>query len=178
MFKSIYYIAPPHDNKQILSLNIDSKSSSDNIVFTLINNYPKDISMAIKKKQKILKKSVKKAPARPAARPVTKPVAPSFKHPIMPLGDRVLVRPFSAEEIAKPNSFGIIIPETVQKEKPEQGEVVAVGPGHYNDGKLIPVKVKVGDIVLFSKYGFDDVTLDSKEFYILKEESILAIINK
>ena len=129
--------------------------------------------MATKKKQKSAKKAVKKVHKETRKKASTVSVAP-----IMPLGDRVLVRPFTAEEMAKPNSFGIIIPEMVQKEKPEQGEVVAVGPGRYDDGKLVPVRVRVGDRVLFSKYGFDDVTLDGKEFYILKEESILAIINK
>jgi len=68
------------------------------------------------------------------------------------------------------------IPETVDKEKPEQGKVVAVGEGHYDDGKLIPVRVKVGDRVLFSKYGYDDVKIGDEEYYILKEENILAVI--
>ncbi len=95
---------------------------------------------------------------------------------IMPLGDRVLVRPFTADDMAPKKSFGIIIPDTVQKEKPEQGEVVAVGEGRREDGKLIPVRVKVGDTILFSRYGFEDVRVDDKEFYILKEENILAII--
>lgn len=95
---------------------------------------------------------------------------------ITPLGDRVLLRPFTAEEVEKKNDFGIIIPETISKERPEQGEVIAVGEGHYDDGKLIPVKVKVGDKVIFSKYGFDEVKMDGDELYILKEESILAII--
>jgi len=94
---------------------------------------------------------------------------------IMPLGDRVLLKPLSSESENK-NQFGIIIPETVDKEKPEQGKVVAVGEGHYDDGKLIPVRVKVGDRVLFSKYGYDDVKIGDEEYYILKEENILAVI--
>ena len=101
---------------------------------------------------------------------------PAQKIGVKPLGDRVLVRPFTAEDLATKNKFGIIIPDTAAKEKPEQGEVVAVGEGRMENGKLIPVKVKIGDVVIFSKYGFDDVTVDGSEFYILKEENILAII--
>jgi chaperonin GroES len=96
---------------------------------------------------------------------------------IAPLGDRVLVKPISEEELHKKNQYGIIIPETVDKEKPEQGTVVAVGEGRVDDGQIIPVKVKVGDKILFSKYGYDDVKVDEEEYYILKEENILAIIN-
>lgn len=121
------------------------------------------------KKQKV-KKQTKKT--------VTKSSVAPLQHPIQPLADRVLVRPFSAQEVETKNSFGIIIPDTVKKERPERGEVIAVGPGYYDDGKLIPVKVKVGDIVLFSKYGFEDISFDGTELYILKEESILAIIKK
>lgn len=98
------------------------------------------------------------------------------KGKIMPLGDRVLIRPFSADEVQTKNNFGIIIPETVSKERPEQGEVVAVGEGRYEDGKLIPMKVKVGDIVVFSKYGFDEIKSGDDELYILKEDGILAVI--
>ncbi|TSC59560.1 MAG: chaperonin GroES [Parcubacteria group bacterium Gr01-1014_107] len=95
---------------------------------------------------------------------------------IIPLGDRVLIKPMSGEESGKKSQFGIIIPETVDKEKPEQGKVVSVGEGRFEDGKLIPMKVKVGDKILFSKYGYDDVKINDEEFYILKEENILAIL--
>lgn len=95
---------------------------------------------------------------------------------VIPLGDRVLVRPFLEEETGKKNQFGIIIPETIDKEKPEQGEVLAVGEGRYEDGRVVPMRLKAGDKVLFSKYGYDEVKVDDKELYILKEESILAII--
>jgi chaperonin GroES len=95
---------------------------------------------------------------------------------ITPLGDRVLIKPSTAAEIEKKNDFGIIIPETISKERPEQGRVVAVGEGRYENGKLVPVKVKVGDMVVFSKYGFDEVKDGADELYILKEDSILAII--
>ncbi len=96
---------------------------------------------------------------------------------VVPLGDRVLVRPFSGEDNEKTKS-GIYIPDTAQKEKPSEGKVVAVGPGRYDDsGKLIPVRVKVGDTVMYSKYAYDEVKIDGTEYYILKEDTILAIIN-
>lgn len=94
---------------------------------------------------------------------------------IIPLGDRVLLKPISAEELGK-TAFGIIIPETVSKEKPEQGKVIAVGEGKWESGKRIPIEVKVGDRVVFSRYGYDEIKIDSEEFYILKEENILAVI--
>ncbi len=95
---------------------------------------------------------------------------------IRPLGDRILIRPFSVEETEKKNNFGIIIPDTVDKASPEQGEVLAVGEGRYIDGKIVPIKVKVGDTVIFSKYGFDEVKVGGEELYILREDSILAVI--
>lgn len=95
---------------------------------------------------------------------------------IIPLGDRVLVKPFSEEDTKKTKS-GIIIPETVDKERPEQGKVIAVGEGRTtDDGKVLPMKVKVGDIVIFSKYGPDEVKVNGDEYFMLKEENILAII--
>ncbi|MBI5816987.1 MAG: co-chaperone GroES [Candidatus Yonathbacteria bacterium] len=98
------------------------------------------------------------------------------KHKIIPLGDKVLIRPMSGEEGKKTKS-GIIIPETIDKEKPEQGKVIAVGQGRTNDeGKVLPMKVKVGDTVLFSKYGPDEVKIDGEEYFILSEGSILAVI--
>ncbi|OHA17416.1 MAG: co-chaperone GroES [Candidatus Taylorbacteria bacterium RIFCSPLOWO2_12_FULL_43_20] len=98
----------------------------------------------------------------------------SSKISVHPLADRVLLEPLDVEE---KNASGIIIPDTVSKEKPEQGKVVAVGEGRTDEnGKIIPVKVKVGDVVLFSKYGYDDVKIEGEEYYILKEENILAII--
>jgi chaperonin GroES len=94
---------------------------------------------------------------------------------IRPLSDRVVIRPHSLEDKKSPS--GIIIPDTVSKEKPEQGKVVAVGEGRVDDnGKVVVMKVKVGDSVLFSKYGYDEVKIEGVEYYILKEENILAII--
>lgn len=101
----------------------------------------------------------------------------SKKEPnIIPLGDKVLVKPTEVEDKKSPS--GIIIPDTLSKEKPEQGKVIAVGNGKWNeDGdERIPLSVKVGDTVLFSKYGFDEVKIDDEEYYILSESSILAII--
>lgn len=95
---------------------------------------------------------------------------------ITPLGDRVLVRPLSTDELQTKTASGIIIPDTIDKEKPEQGEVIAVGSGKYIDGKLIPIQVTKGDRIVFSKYGFDEVKIDDEEYYILKEDQILAII--
>jgi len=99
---------------------------------------------------------------------------------IKPVGDRVLVRPFTEEALrqaqGKRPSFGIILPESVMKEKSAQGKVLAVGEGKLVDGKLVPVRIKVGDTVIFSKYGYDEVEQDGEELYLLKEDSILAVI--
>ena len=95
---------------------------------------------------------------------------------LIPLGDRVVVKP-SEKEGEKKLASGIIIPETVDKEKPAQGVVVAVGPGKYEDGKRIPPQVKVGDTIIFSKYGYDEVKIEGQEYYILSESSILGIVN-
>ncbi|MDP3763271.1 MAG: co-chaperone GroES [bacterium] len=99
------------------------------------------------------------------------------KAQIKPFGDRVLVRPFTEDEVkGKKSSFGIILPESVTKEKSAQGKVLAVGEGKWVEGKLQPVRLKVGDKVIFSKYGYDEVEQDGVELYLLKEESILAVI--
>jgi len=95
---------------------------------------------------------------------------------VTPLADRVVVRPLRADEIGTKRASGIIIPETVDKERPEQAEIVAVGPGKYEDGKLVPMRVKVGDRVVFSKYGYDEIKIEGEEYLILKEDNILAII--
>jgi len=96
---------------------------------------------------------------------------------IQPLGDRVVVRPIDKNEGARSPS-GIIIPETAAKEKPERGIVIAAGPGKYENGERIPMTVRIGSSVLFSKYGYDEVKIDGEEYYILSESSILAIIPK
>jgi len=99
----------------------------------------------------------------------------TVKNKIIPLGDRVLISPVSFD--SKKTVSGIIIPETVDKEKPEQGKVIAVGDGRIaDDGKVIPVKVKKGEVVIFSKYGPDEIKIDGEEYYIISESNILAVI--
>jgi chaperonin GroES len=93
---------------------------------------------------------------------------------IKPLGDRVVVRPTEKKE--EKSASGLIIPDTANKEKPATGTVVAVGPGKYEDGKIVPMTVKAGDKVLFSKYGYDEVKIGGEEYYVLSESSILGII--
>lgn len=89
-----------------------------------------------------------------------------------PMGDRVLVKPETVEE---KTASGIIIPDTARKEKPETGVVVAVGPGKVgDDNEIIPMTVKVGDRVMFSKYGFDEVTIGDEEYYVVSENNILG----
>ena len=96
---------------------------------------------------------------------------------IVPLGDRILLKPLGEEELAIKSSAGIIIPETVDKEKPSQARVIAVGEGRYDDnGKLVPMRVKEGDRVIFSKYSPDEIKIDGEEYFILSESSILAVI--
>ena len=93
---------------------------------------------------------------------------------IEPLGDRVLVKPIQEEQKTK---SGIIIPETVGEEKPDQGEIIAVGEGKRSDsGDIIPLSVKVGDKIIFSKYSPDEIKIDDEEYFIISESNILAII--
>ncbi len=92
---------------------------------------------------------------------------------LKPIGDRVVVRPKSAEEMTK---SGIILPDTA-KERPQEGEVMAVGTGRIlDDGRVVPLEVKVGDRVLFSKYGGTEIKLGNEEYIILREDDILAIL--
>ena len=93
---------------------------------------------------------------------------------IKPLADRVVVKPAAAEEKTK---GGIIVPDTA-KEKPVWGEVVAVGPGRVEDGKVIPMEVKTGDKILYGKYSGTEVTLDGEELLIMRESDIFAIMPK
>jgi len=90
---------------------------------------------------------------------------------IQPLADRVVVKPIEREEVTK---GGIVIPDTV-KERPQEGKVVAVGPGRLSeDGKRVTMDVKVGDIVVYSKYGGTEIKIDDEELMILRESDILA----
>ncbi|MEK7536828.1 MAG: co-chaperone GroES [Patescibacteria group bacterium] len=98
---------------------------------------------------------------------------------IKPLRDNILLEPVKEEK----RKGGIILPETVEKERPEKGRVLAVGPGKFDkNGKRIPLDVKKGDIVLFTKYGPNEIKVEDKktgkevEYLIAKEEDILAII--
>ena len=92
---------------------------------------------------------------------------------IKPLGDRVLIEPLREEK----KKGGIILPETIDKERPEQGKIIAVGPGKKDEnGKLMPINVKKGDKVLFTKYGPNEIKIDDKEYLIAREEDILAVI--
>ena len=92
---------------------------------------------------------------------------------VQPLGDRLMVKRIEEEEVQR---GGIIIPDTA-KEKPQQGEIVAVGTGRLNDnGERTPLEVKVGDKVLFGKYSGTEVTLDDVEYLMMREEDILAVI--
>ena len=133
-----------------------------------------------KKGLKVSKKPAKAAHKKSIARLApAKTKAPNKPLPrIMPLGDRVLVRPFTEEEVQGRAHFGIILPEEVSKEKSAEGIVLAVGEGKIVDGKLRPMSVSVGDRVIFSKYGYDEVKDGEIELYILKEDALLAIINK
>ncbi|MDP3963124.1 MAG: co-chaperone GroES [bacterium] len=93
---------------------------------------------------------------------------------LKPLRDNVVIEPLKAEEKTK---SGIVLPDTANKERPEQGKVIAVGEGKLSDdGKKLPLTVKVGDTVLFTKYGPSEVKVDNREYLICKEEDVLAIL--
>jgi len=93
---------------------------------------------------------------------------------IKPLSDHILIEPIKQEEKTK---TGILLPETAEKERPEQGRVIAIGPGRKtSSGKIIPIEVKVGQKVLFTKYGPNEIKVADKEYLIAKEEDILAIL--
>jgi chaperonin GroES len=94
---------------------------------------------------------------------------------LRPLGDRVVVEPIEKEERTP---SGIILPETA-KEKPQEGKVIAVGPGRLNDqGQRIPLDIKEGDRVIFAKYAGTEVKLDDKKYLILRESDIMAVIEE
>ena len=93
---------------------------------------------------------------------------------IKPLSDHILIEAISREEKTK---SGILLPETAEKERPEQGKVIAVGPGRrLSSGKRTPLEAKKGDTVLFTKYGPSEIKVGDKEYLIAKEEDILAIL--
>ncbi len=91
-----------------------------------------------------------------------------------PAGDRVLIRPQDVVDEKSP--AGIIIPDTARKEKPERGTIVAVGEGKRTDkGDVLPVRYQVGDNVMFSKYGYDEIEIDDTEYYVVSESNILGV---
>ncbi len=93
---------------------------------------------------------------------------------IRPLHDRVVVRRRKADEIT---AGGIVIPDTASKDKPDQGEVIAVGPGKsFEDGKLQTPAVKVGDQILFGKYSGTDIKLNDDEFVVMREDDIMGVV--
>ncbi|HCG98816.1 MAG: co-chaperone GroES [Candidatus Aquicultor primus] len=93
---------------------------------------------------------------------------------LKPLRDQVIVKPIELEEVTK---SGIVIPDTARKEKPQEGVIVAAGDGKLDDnGKTIPMVVKVGDKVIYSKYSGSEIKLDDEEFLIMREENIFAIV--
>ena len=91
---------------------------------------------------------------------------------VTPLADRVVVKPLEESEQMR---GGLYIPDTA-KEKPQQGEIVAVGPGRYEKDKRVPMDVKVGDKILYGKYSGTEVTLDGDQYLILKESDVLAVV--
>lgn len=97
---------------------------------------------------------------------------------IRPLGDRVAIRLLTDEEKGTTSPSGIILPETVGKDAPQEGKVIAVGEGRYENGARVPMQVKVGDCVLFTQYGFDEVKVGGEKYYIGSESSLLAVMSE
>ena len=93
---------------------------------------------------------------------------------VQPLGDRVVVRPMEETEQMR---GGLYIPDTA-KEKPQQGEIVAVGDGRFEDGDRVPMEIKVGQTVLYGKYSGTEVTFDDIQYLIIKESDVLAIVGE
>jgi chaperonin GroES len=93
---------------------------------------------------------------------------------LQPLEDRIVVKPSEGEEMT---ASGLVIPDTA-KEKPQEGEVLAVGPGRFEDGNRVPLDVKVGDKVIYSKYGGTEVKVSGDDLLILSARDVLAIVNK
>ena len=92
---------------------------------------------------------------------------------IRPLSDRVVVEP---RELETKTAGGVVIPDTADKDKPMIGKVVAAGDGKYQEGKKVPLQVKVGDDVLFGKYSGTNIKLDTKEYLVMREEDIMGVL--
>jgi chaperonin GroES len=102
-------------------------------------------------------------------------VTTATKVVLKPLEDRIVVEPLEAEQVT---ASGLVIPDTA-KEKPQEGKVLAVGPGRFDDkGARVPVDVQVGDVVLYSKYGGTEVKYSGQEFLVLSARDVLAVIEK
>ena len=94
---------------------------------------------------------------------------------IIPLADRLVVKNIQQEEVL---ASGLVIPDTA-KEKPQQGEVIAVGPGRVDDkGNRVPMEINVGDVIIYAKYSGNDIKLDQEEYLILSEKDVLAKVQK
>src|SRR6059036_825486 len=96
------------------------------------------------------------------------------KFKLQPLEDRIVVKPTEEEEMT---TSGLVIPDTA-KERPQEGQVIAVGPGRFEDGQRIPMDVKVGDKVIYSKYGGTEVKIEGEEHLILSARDVLAVVSK
>ena len=93
---------------------------------------------------------------------------------IKPINDHVIIKPVAEDDVTK---AGIVLPDTVDKEKPEKGEVIAVGDGKLlENGQRAPMSIKVGDIVMFKKYSPDEIKIDEEEYLVISEGDILAIL--
>jgi len=102
-------------------------------------------------------------------------VTTATKVVLKPLEDRIVVEPLEAEQVT---ASGLVIPDTA-KEKPQEGKVIAVGPGRFDDNSArVPVDVKVGDVVLYSKYGGTEVKYSGQEYLVLSARDVLAVIEK
>lgn len=98
----------------------------------------------------------------------------AFLKKLRPMDDRILVEPMEEETAT---SFGLVLPDTASKEKPQKGRVVAVGPGKLTEeGKRVPMSVKAGDTVLYTKYGPTEVKIEGKEIFFLQESDVLAVV--
>lgn len=93
---------------------------------------------------------------------------------IRPLSDRIVVEP---KETESKTAGGIVIPDTADKDKPVEGKVIAIGTGKYIDGKLQPLQVKVGDVILFGKYAGTNIKLSEKEYLVMREEDVMGVID-
>ena len=93
---------------------------------------------------------------------------------IKPLEDRIVVQPLEAEQTT---ASGLVIPDTA-KEKPQEGTVLAVGPGRFEDGQRLPINVKVSDVVIYSKYGGTEVKYNGEEYLVLSARDVLAVLEK